>query len=147
MADKAVSQRVSNARCLDSVLVVTQADFYSNQFVCLACGSKKLLWKGIKTDRGEPSLEGSPQFPIHKGLGQQGQEVKGQVSLTCLRLQGSVVSGREESRWTVGLRLLRGLSRIVGTLDEKQVGVWRWGGWIWPLKGSMLKPPHGVLAS
>lgn len=54
MAGKAVSQRVLNARCLGSILVATQAEFYSNRFVCLACGSKKLLWKGIKIEGGNP---------------------------------------------------------------------------------------------
>lgn len=48
--------------------------------MCLACGSQKLLWKGIKTEGVDPSLEGNLQLHLHEGLEQQGQEVKGQAS-------------------------------------------------------------------
>lgn len=154
MTDEAVSQRVT--KDLECQMFGLNPGCHSGRFlqqlICmLSLWVKETAMEGDK-DRGkepsrEPSLEGNLQFYLHKGLGQQGQEVKGQVSLTCLRV--TRVSCEWKGRvWVVaahsGALVVRGFSRIVGALEEKLVGVWRWGCWIWPLKGSSVENSHAV---
>jgi hypothetical protein len=60
---------------------------FLQQSICmLSLCVKETTMEGDRDKGREPSLEGNLQFYLHEGFGQQGQEVKGQVSLTCLRV-------------------------------------------------------------